>query len=145
MSSQELYNRAKNAVISTFVSAKDVATENENEMISVNAVSNKEVYIKQMGIITNFIVNYNIRMRFKDGKVRVDLPIINYIKVDGPQLQNVYLTRGSNGMVASSLYVYKKNGDLRYKDFKSSFEKLFNRLITNLIDNIRNNNEKDNW
>lgn len=127
---ERLYADAKNYIVSTFKSAKNVLSES-GEILSINGVSNGDAYIKYMGTKLRLIIDYTLIVRVKDGKIRIDVPVINSIKTDTNPEQVVYVKKGSNSM--RTFYVYKKNGDIRYKDFEPTVLDYFNKFINNLI------------
>ena len=70
----QLYTSALKAVTRNFVSAKDVVSKVENEMISVNAIHR---YTESYEVFSlTYDVNYSFEMEFRDGRVKVNAPRI---------------------------------------------------------------------
>lgn len=130
LSAERLYGDVKNFIVSSFKSSKNVLSES-GEILSVNGVSYRDAYIKYMGTKLRLIIDYTLIVKVKDGKIRIDTPVINSIKTDTNPEQVVYVKKGSNSM--RTFYVYKKNGDIRYKDFEPTVLDYFNKFINNLI------------
>lgn len=73
-SQSQLYSSALMAITRNFVSAKDVISKVENEMISVNAVHR---FTESYGVVSlTYDVNYTFDLEFKDGRVKVNTPRI---------------------------------------------------------------------
>ena len=70
----QLYSSALMAITRNFVSAKDVVSKVDNEMISVNAVHR---FTESYGIVSiTYDVNYTFEMEFRDGRVKINTPRI---------------------------------------------------------------------
>lgn len=130
---ERLYTDAKNFIVSSFKSPEKVLSES-GEILSINGVSNCDSYIKYMGTKIGLIVDYTLVLRFKDGKIRVDAPHINDITTDTNPVQVAYMEKGNNKM--RTFYLYKKNGELRYKDFEPTLLNYFNGFINELFESI---------
>lgn len=130
LSAERLYGNAKNFIVSSFKSSKNVLSES-SEILSINGVSYRDAYIRYMGTKLRLIIDYTLIVRVKDGKIRIDTPVINSIKTDTDPVQVVHMKKGSNS--TRTFYVYKKNGDIRYKDFEPTVIDYFNKFINNLI------------
>lgn len=144
ISAKDLYSKVKTAVIDIYVSGKNVASENEGEILSVNGVSKDDIFIKSMGLTHRLTMNYNLTFKFKDGKIRIDLPNINYIQTQSSPSGPLYFKSGSmGGLTVSALYVYKKDGSVRYQDAIDSTEKFFNSLISKILDKVKNGTEEE--
>lgn len=68
----ELYSMVKNNVMSFYKNPKEVMSENEPEMISIRGFHDKAWYSGAY-----FGAFYNLSFRFKDGKIRIDRPVID--------------------------------------------------------------------
>lgn len=70
----QLYTAALKAVTRNFVSAKDVVSKVEDEMISVNAIHR---FTENYGAFSlTYDVNYSFEMEFREGRVRINAPRI---------------------------------------------------------------------
>ncbi len=135
VSAERLYADAKNYIVSTFKSPKNVLSES-GEILSINGVSNGDAYIKYMGTKLRLIIDYTLIVRVKDGKIRIDVPVINRIETDTEPTQIVLMEKGRNQM--RTFYVWKKDGEIRYKDFETTTLDYFNTFIDQLISSIGN-------
>lgn len=73
-SQSQLYTSALKAITRNFVSAKDVVSKVENEMISVNAVHR---FTESYGVVSlTYDVNYSFEIEFREGRVKVNAPRI---------------------------------------------------------------------
>ena len=73
-SQSQLYTSALLAITRDFVSAKDIVSKVENEMVSVNAIHR---FTESYGAFSlTYDVNYTFEMEFRDGRVRINAPQI---------------------------------------------------------------------
>lgn len=146
MTSQELYNKAKTAITGIYVSAKDVVSSNEGEILSINAISTNKIYMETMGHKDYFDMNYNINFRFKDNKIRVDSPTINYIKLSGSNPLPLLFERGKGlGLMSTCIYLYKKNGEVRYPDVIRTSEDLLNGIVLSIMNGVKSKDSSNDW
>lgn len=139
-SQKELYDQIKNFIMYSFVSPKDVISENGTDMITLNGVSNGDVECKKGFVMLPFKTNYTIVFMFKDGKIRINIPTINKMTSEsttlGGDLSGLYeLTLTKDDPVSTGreqIVVFKKDGKTT-KGAKESIEKLFNTLIDKAI------------
>lgn len=132
---ERIYADAKNYIVSAFKSPKNVLSES-GEILSINGVSNCDAYIKYMGTKIGLIIDYTLIVRVKDGKIRIDAPVINRIETDTEPTQIVLMKKGRNQ--TRTFYVWKKDGEIRYKDFETTTLDYFNTFIDRLISSIGN-------
>lgn len=137
---EELFNQVKSYITASYVSPKDVLSENGTEMITLNGVSDGDVQCKKGFVMLPFRTNYTIVFLFKDGRIRINCPIINSILAEsytlGGQLSGSYqLTLTKNDDVLGGreqIAVFKGKGKTT-KGAKESIEKYFNSLIENIV------------
>lgn len=128
---QELYSMVKSNVIKLYKSPKDVMSENEPNSISIFALSDifDYAYIFGGGLMS-YSAYYNLVFHFKDGKIKVDAPMIS------PNL-NVSSTGSILPRTFSSLIGrwYDKKGNLKKKRIENvqKVERLFNYPINYLL------------
>lgn len=77
LSQQQLYEKFLVSISACYVSPKDVISSVTNEGISVNGHEDYFVSIKAMGQRLYLDARYVIKLYFKDGRVRVDAPIVS--------------------------------------------------------------------
>lgn len=91
---QDLYKMVNINVTTQYVSAKNVLNSVENEVISVNGIKDgvaikknkneKNSHFKQRKPVENTVYTFSFRyvlnFRFKDGKIRIDAPVVTEIK-----------------------------------------------------------------
>lgn len=82
----ELYNSMLLGISKLFKNPDKVLTKVENELITVNAITDYCInYSKYV-----YAFSYTIQFQFKDGKIRVDTPIVNaFIPTSGEHKSNV--------------------------------------------------------
>lgn len=140
-SQSELYTRTLQYITETYNSPKDViSSQVENETIAVTG-SHK--------IFFGFDVLYKIVYKFKDGKVRYDMPTIvsmtNFF--DGKAYE---LTFVKTRTAAQNIYIFNKKGELRglaIPNYKHDIEDMFNLLYQSycgyMLNEPKNEAEED--
>ncbi len=144
----ELFKQIKDFITENYVSPKDVMSENGNEMITLNAVSDGDVQCKVGFAMLPLKTNYSITFMFKDGKIRVNTPSINSMLGEsytiGGQLSElyelVYTDDDQTSPNRKTITIFKKNGKTT-KGAKESIELFFNTLIDKAVNYKSNNNE----
>lgn len=82
----ELYNAMLLGISKLFKNPDKVITKVENELITVNAMTDYCINYSKYA----YAFSYTIKFQFKDGKIRVDTPIVNaFIPTSGKHLDNV--------------------------------------------------------
>lgn len=139
---EELYNMVKSNVMSLYKNPQHVMIENKPLGITIRALSNiiYETYKPYGGGFISYQAYYNYIFQFKDGKIKVDAPLVDsklYTKsVFGAQ---TYPT----SFVSVIEKWYDKNGDVKKKkaDNVQEIEAIFNAPINYLL----GNKQEDNW
>ena len=144
---QELYNKAKGAITTLFRSAKDVISEVPSSQIKINAVSVDDVYQKKVGFKSAFTMEYSLNILFKDGRIRFDAPIVGRTWTTNGKgdILQMYITEGGGGGMTDYGCVFKKNGDVRFKEAKQSIEDYFNTLVKAIINNMQSAPVEEDW
>ncbi len=137
-SMDDLYNLALQSITAMYVSPKDVISNVENKMISINGIAN--TYFKIIGLTQPICINYNLVMRFKDNKIRIDIPNINKLYYNNIEQTILPLSKSNSIRVKS---IFKKDGSVRYEEAKSQIEKTFNSLVNKIISNIKEENNEE--
>ena len=132
-SQTELYNAVNDFLTINYVSPKDVVSSSGTNIISCNGIT--DIYLNR---IAQGRMNYTMVFRFKDGRIRIDLPHINSLYTDGADYE---LVRSS---WLSTAYIFQKNGKLYAEDSKADIENFFNRFISKLQKHI-SNSSSENW
>lgn len=145
-SQQELYAKAKVAFTQIYKSAKDVLSYSEPDIIKANGFTDTP-FLKQWGRTAHFNMTYSLTVLFKDGKIRFDAPSIGSLySLDGRGIEvPLYMGKGGGSGLSSFGHIFKKNGDVRYKDAKQSIEEYFNNLIGSIITAIENPTVDEDW
>lgn len=82
----ELYDAMLLGISKLFKNPDKVLTKVENQLITVNAISDYCVHYSKYV----YAFSYTIKFQFKDGKIRVDTPIVNaFIPTSGEHKDNV--------------------------------------------------------
>jgi len=132
----ELFNTIKSFVNNFFVSPKDVISEVNNDMITINGVSTKDIVAKKGFGYVDIKMNYTIVFHFKDGKIRIDVPSINSMTGEsrtlGGQLGSLYvLTYTKSDHIDGSrdrIIIFDK-GKVKNQYAKDNIEQFFNNFI----------------
>lgn len=142
-SAEELYALVKANVLKTYKSPKDVLSENQPTNLNVRALS-EEFYsgYRLPGGFVSYSIFYNLVFHFKEGRIKVDAPLLDqYLNIEATALP---------GSKTFKSYVddwFDKKGEPKAKKIKDIelIENLFNSLINNLLDEKTNNESEENW
>lgn len=140
----ELYAKAKTAVTSMWNSPKDAMSYNEPDIIVVNGYSNNAAHFKKWGRDNIFGMVYRLQIQFKDGRIRIDAPVIGSLDYAGGQ-GTMLIEAGDNSTSQHITRAFEKNGKVRFPEFNKNVEDYFNGLVATLIDKMKNgvSNDKD--
>ncbi len=72
----ELYTRILTAVTRLYNSPTDVINKVDGEIISVNGSKRNCISIKALGLTLLRSIDYNLKFQFKDGRIKIDAPIV---------------------------------------------------------------------
>ena len=136
----ELFDLARNYIVSAFNSAKDVMSESRPAILSANAVLPCTF---KAGFNYDALVSYKYGLAFKDGRIKVDFDVLAFSLP--PQSKN---PKFSIGLVASgfgSYGVFKKNGAVSSAPTKEAIEACANSLTQGLSDAITGGNVENDW
>lgn len=144
-SANYLYTKSLSAITSMFVSANNVTNKVDNEMINIHGVQSDIACIKQLGKTSCFTLDYNLIIRFKDGKIRIDSPQINELYCINGNGDKVYMEIDNSGTknMGFSLSLFKKSGEPKYKEAKDQLEDFFNKMASNIKNNIEQEESSD--
>lgn len=137
---ENLYSEVLVAVTKLYNSPKDVISKVDGEVISVNGISQNCVVLKaMMGVKVAFSIQYVLQFQFKDGKLRVDAPVVSRFFSDtAPDISPF-----SGWLEAQSVFK-KGKANPKKQGTIDDFNNTLNGLINNIISNIGSKSE-DNW
>ena len=143
----ELYNKLRSSLTSTFVSAKDVMSEMEPDLISLHGITSG-IYFKHSNLQCRPEIHYKMNIYFKDGRIRFNTPqIIGEIGDEVAPLASYTIFAKKANMFDTTIRIFKKNGTPRLPQGIKAIENYFNNLVNELVRNLDNNglSEDDNW
>lgn len=138
----DLYNDFYVKLNSIYVSQDDIVSPIDGYSITVNSTSSNSVTFQQ---IYKYDLKYNLKYTltflFKDGRVRVNAPVLNEISGDfGVSIldakNRIHLT-GDDPKWIGEKYIFSKEGELKEEKTKKDLEHFFNILITSIIDSVK--------
>jgi hypothetical protein len=125
----QLYTSALKAITRDFVSAKDVVSKVENEMISVNAIHRFTESYSAFSL--TYDVNYTFEMEFRDGRVRINAP--NIVRITDQYGDRVSFTECATSSTTGELLESSR------REF-SFVNNVINRILSNM-----NSRYSDDW
>lgn len=137
--SNELYNDVLKAITKIYNSPKDVISKVDGDIISINGISENFTYLTGkvvFGIKTTvfFSIQYVLQFQFKDGKIRIDAPIIVRFFTD----TNPDISPFSGWLSTQRIF----NGENPVKkDIVNDFNNSMNKAINNILFEISNKEE----
>ena len=136
---KELYSIFLNKLNGLFVSPKNVLSTVEYESISVNGVAKRLIHDN---VNTAYDLNYTLFFQFKDGRIRIDKPIINKIIYYGmSNSREIYLNAGSD-FFGGYTSIWNKKGIVKEFKVKEELEHFFDTFIDELLIKSK---KKDEW
>lgn len=136
----ELFTSAKLYLTSFYKSSKDVISQVEDKMITLNGFQPKYVRRNSMHV---FDIDYNFTIQFKDGKIRFDAPTFELTTYSNHK-QKLHLVWGKLSLDGSNLGIYGKKNKLKSKKAKEDLEMFFNKIIEGIIASC-NKEATDEW
>lgn len=131
---KELFSTVKLFVYSFFVSPKDVVSEMDTTMITINGVSTKDVVAKKGFGYLNIKMNYTITFHFKNGKIRVDNPSINTMTAESSStFWQLTLTKNDSYDSSRDRFAIFDNDKIKAEPAKENIETFFNNFIDKAI------------
>lgn len=125
----ELYNAVLKYATTSFVSPQDVISKIENEVITLNGVTL---------IINGFSTLFTISFEFKEGRMKVNIPVL--IRMSAIGRPGIELTL-KGGLVG----IFSKNGKLKIPEAKKLLESFFNNMVYEIIDQIEKKGKAEDW
>lgn len=139
VSAKDLYNRCKNTLLGMTINLDNMSSENEGQMIVVTGRSTDDCYYKYMGQTVLSDIEYTIRLRFKDGRVRLDVP--TFSKITSGKIPIKF--EAGKMMKDGFGLAFKKDGRPRLGDLIESIEKYFNDIYDQIEKGIQGEIEDD--
>lgn len=143
----DIYKKVRTYLYGVYRSPKDVLSEAEPDMITVNGIASDAVQKKAMGMVaTSYDMNYTISIRFKDGRIRIDAPSFTLLDTStGSKPIRLVLCGKSNGGLGSEIVntIYNKKGELKAKYAKEQLESYFNSYIKALQKGLETSQTED--
>lgn len=149
LSAEELYKRAVNFVMSYYKNPDKVMSRHENEMINIHAIESDAFMVrKTLGMPVYASVHYNIVLKFKDGKLRIDTPVIDRMPIGADN--EVYFSGPSLLKTGGSVILFKKDGKIRNEKAVNGLNGWISVYINNIISYIKDEggkeeNNNDDW
>ncbi len=136
----ELYTNILTSVTKLYNSPKDVISKVENEVISINGISSDCVMLSGwLGVKVYFSIQYGIKFMFKDGRMRVDAPII--IRLYNDSDSDI---KPISGWLSVQGIFKKGEPNPKKQNTIDDFNNTLNNIILDII-NDRNNPSNDEW
>jgi hypothetical protein len=142
-SAEEIYSAARNFILQTSKNPmKAIKADTEGQYIRYGIFVPEFAYFKKMGLRVMYEGHIEIEMRFKDDKLRIDVPTLYMPTTDGDN--QLYLTASK----WKGWAIFDKNGKTSLKDPKEQVETFFNSLLSTLdafINKVNPDIVSDDW
>ena len=129
-SASELYNEVLSSITLLYNSPKDIVSKVENSTISINGINRDCVTaIGMFGVKVVLSIQYILQFQFKDGRIRVEAPILSRVFSETMDVQPTI----PDWLKAQK---YFKDGKPNPKkqstidDFENTLNGLINRILT---------------
>lgn len=142
-SALDLYNEALVSITSIYKAPNIVASKVEGEIININGSGT--ITVKRV-MNFDYTINYNFILRFKDGRVRFDAPLVSSVYTFNGNRQKCYISLSGNDIqdLGFTIHIFKNNGKVKQEKIKKDIENYFNMIVDKIVNDI-NGNEKDDW
>ncbi len=138
-SAQELYSMCKSNAILLYNSSKHVLSENENVTMKIRAVG--QVAIKNILFIPRIFEGYyTLCFHFKDGRIKVDAPIVEDKLYDAQNLLQSYNIPTFSDYVKG---IFNKKGQV--KKNKETQKGMAELDVNKAINFILSDNQEEDW
>lgn len=146
-SASELYSMVKSNAMSLYNDPDKVMSESGGNMLSMYAYCENMCVVSSMGAKGIYGGHYKLLFRFKDGRIRVDAPLIDEeLPMNGGFMTG---TIGIPSRVFLSDYAKKvcKGNSKKNREKKEYLEHIVNSPINNLLGFSKNQKQKEdeNW
>ncbi len=137
---EDNYKVLKELIVKSYVSAKNVLTEANGNVLSVHSVYEFPV---KVSVNCTGELDYIVTYTCKDDRVRLEITINGMgARVGNGVASPIYFTPGG-GFGSSS--IFDKRGNVKQADFKQKSEAFLNQLAQEAIDTINRKSSEDNW
>ncbi len=142
-SAEELYSFVKANVLKIYKSPKNVLSENQPVNLNIRALS-EEFYsgYRLPGGFVSYSVFYNLVFHFKEGRIKVDAPLLDqYLNIEATALP------GSKTFKSYIDNWFDKKGEPKSKKIKDieKMENLFNSLVNKLLEEKSDKGSEEDW
>jgi len=139
-SKEDLFKESLIYFNSIYKSPKNVISKVENEIITINGFAGNSIRRNGMHV---FDMDYNIVIKFKDNKLRIDLPTFKLTTfTDKRQVLHIKWIKFS--LDGSNLGIFGKKNKLKSKKAKADIENYYNSYLNKYIKSLKGN-AKDDW
>lgn len=142
----DLYKGVKSYIISKYQNPDIVSNDMEGEMINMHFFDDNAFSVSLgMGLKTSASIDMNIVMKFKDGRMRFDAPMMNELKT--PQTmaskEMIYRFSGGAGKLVGETSLFNKKGKSKDDKMIKSLEEYVNSMINEIIESAKGSEEED--
>lgn len=143
-SKNELYNMTLIYITKNYKSAKDVISKVENEVLTINAVSSAPIRRNSFQIFQN---NYTVVISFKDGKIKIDSPVVNLTRFNDGKIKTLHILWDKTiPLDESHVGVFGKDFKLKSKKALEDLEYFANDFLNRINEGLNNNDMiKEDW
>lgn len=145
-SQTEIYNLALAAMGKHFASPKDRISKVEYSQLNINGTIPNVTNLNRMGLKLYFDLYYNLILEFKDGRMKINGPIINDVVRDAPfgDKHHMFLTEAERGSAFSGhKALFRNNGKVNEKKHKENIERAMNSFICRIVEEMNNAKDSD--
>lgn len=136
ISKSDLYNKVLASISQLYVSPHDVISKVNNELITIDGISENCITLGKGLMAVRFSIEYNLQFQFKDNKIRIEAPyIVRLFTYNNPDIKPF-----SGWLNAQNIF---KKGLPNPK--KQTTIDDFNITVNNAINGIIEFKSNDNW
>lgn len=127
---KELYTSVESFFMETFRSPDHVLSKQQYSMIQMKGMFDNAIPFKMFGMQSAYHLELILHIYFKDGKIRVNNPIIRVLNSDYTE---GVVFQGGMGKMLGQRSIYNKKGKLKEEDIARSLEEAINGFVNKMI------------
>ena len=135
---KELFDMVCVNVGKIYQSPQNVMSTVEGKSVSIRAISQSCLYRKLLGMKDYYTVHYNLFFEFKDGRIKINAPVINSIYSSNHN--EAYFSK-----IAKSYFTSKGEKKKSADEYRVTAELYFCKLLSDIVGKYEDKTKKDDW
>lgn len=142
----DLYKGVRAYILSNYRNPDAVSNNMDGEMINLHFIDDRAFPISYgLGVKISAEIDLNIIMRFKDGKIRFDSPIMNRLHTPESMANKEmdYLFSGGTGKFVGKTSLFNKDGKPKNNKVIKALEDYINKTINEIAESSKGESDEE--